>query len=1036
MKSFTDIFIKHPVLAIVINLAILLIGLNAAFSLPVQQFPSIEKSSIIATTVYVGASAETVQGYITVPLERALSSVNGVDYVQSQSFAGLSTITMQLRLNYDSYAALSEVNAKLQEVRSDLPSDAEPPNVILQRADRPYATFYVSFTSDKLNVTQLTDFVTRQVQPEFASIKGVQRCGVEGGLNMAMRVWLDSAKLDALALTPGEVTNALRRNNFLAAIGQTKNNLVQVDLLTNTDLRNTEEFENLIVRDDGGSIVRLRDVARVELGSEEGRVVTMVDDKEGVFLSVWPAPGTNEIEIAELLKARMEEVRTTLPNDVQMKLAWDGTKFMSNALTDITKTLAETILIVGIIVFLFMGSIRSAIVPLVAMPVSLVGAVALMALLGFSLNLLTILAIVLAVGLVVDDAIVVVENVERHIREGRSRISAALIGARELTGPVIAMTITLAAVYTPIGFQVGLTGVLFREFAFTLAAAVVVSGIVALTLSPIMSANMISRHGKESAFARMVNRHFDRLRVVYSRVLSQAMIVRWPIFAGAILLGLVAVPLYMFSGKELAPTEDQGFVAFFVEGSPDASLAYAKAQSEKLSRNLLDTIPEGKQTFQIVNSSFGFGGLLLDDWNARDKSAMDLQQEVMGVASQQTGINAFALLLPSLPSAGQSDVELVITTPDSVTTLQKPLDELRRRCMEKGIFMFTQDDLKIDLPLTRVSVNREKVADLGLDLAGVGQQLGTLLGGADLNRFNHFDRSYPVIPQLEAGSRTSASQLLDLKIRGRDGTLIPIASLIDLNTTAVVRSLNRFQQKNSITFSGGIIPVYTKESALTEVEKIAKEVMPGNSSIDYAGESRQIRIEGDKLVSSLGFAMIMIYLVLAAQFRSFRDPLIVLLGSVPLALTGGLAFSFLDFTTINIYSQVGLITLVGLVAKNGILIVEFANHLQAEGRSRIDAVVEAAGTRFRPILMTSAATVFGHLPLVFVTGPGAAARNSIGIILVSGMVIGTLFTLFVVPAIYSIIASNKSAVSDEEEDESHESLIPSVTPSRQIVTAS
>ena len=1032
MKSFTDIFIKHPVLAVVINLVILLIGLQAAFSLPVQQFPSIEKSSIIATTVYIGASAETVQGYITVPLERALSSVNGVDYIQSQSFAGVSTITMQLRLNYDSYAALSEVNAKLQEVRRDLPSDAEPPNVVLQRADRPYATFYASFTSDKLDVTQLTDFVTRQVQPEFASIKGVQRCGVEGGLNMAMRVWLDSAKLDALGLTPGEVTSALRRNNFLAAIGQTKNKLVQVDLLTNTDLRDPEEFENLIVRDEAGSIVRLRDVARVELGSEEGRTVTMVDDKEGVFLSVWPAPGTNEIDIAKLLKERMELVRTTLPADVQMKLAWDGTKFMSNALADITKTLIETIIIVGFIVFLFMGSIRSAIVPLVAMPVSLVGAVALMAALGFSLNLLTILAIVLAVGLVVDDAIVVVENVERHIREGRSRISAALIGARELTGPVIAMTITLAAVYTPIGFQVGLTGVLFREFAFTLAAAVVVSGVVALTLSPIMSATMIAKHGKESRFARFVNGRFDKLRVLYGSLLNQAMIVRWPIMIGAILLGVIAVPLYMFSSKELAPVEDQGFVAFFLEGSPDASLTYAKAQSEKFSRDLLDTIPEGNQTFQIVNSSFGFGGLLLDNWKDRNKSAMELQQEIMGVAGQQTGVNAFALLLPSLPSAGQSDVELVITTSDPVTSLQKPLDELRKRSMEKGLFMFTQDDLKVDLPLTRVSVDRQKVADLGLDLASVGEQLGTLLGGADLNRFNHFERSYPVIPQLEATGRTSASQLLDLKIRGRDGTLIPIASFIDLNTTAVVRSLNRFQQKNSITFSGGIIPVYTKESALTEVEKIAREVMPANASIDYAGESRQIRIEGDKLVGSLGFAMVMIYLVLAAQFRSFRDPLIILLGSVPLALTGGLAFSFLDFTTINIYSQVGLITLVGLVAKNGILIVEFANQLQEQGHSKVDAVIEAAGTRLRPILMTSAATVFGHLPLVFVDGPGAAARNSIGIILVSGMVIGTLFTLFIVPAIYSIIASTKHAHREIEDDDSLVASIPAATSSRKL----
>ncbi len=1021
MKSITDLFIRHPVLAIVINLAILLIGLKSATSLPVQQFPSIEKTSITITTVYIGASAEAVQGYITVPLERAVAAVNGVDYVESKSVAGVSSIKLYLRLNYNSTAALAEISAKLQQVRRDLPTDAEPPGVELQRADRPYATFYVSFSSDSMNITQLTDFVSRQMQPEFASIPGVQRSGVEGGQTMAMRIWLDPSKLNALNLTPGDVTTALRRNNFLAAIGQAKNDSVQVDLLTNTDLRTPEEFRDLIVREDRGAIVRLSDVARVELGSEDARAIAMVDDKEGVFLSVWPAPGTNEITIADGLRKRMEEVRKTLPGDVNMTLAWDGTKFMSSALKEISKTLAETILIVGFIVFLFMGSIRSAIVPLVAMPVSLVGAVAIMSLMGFSLNLLTILAIVLAVGLVVDDAIVVVENIARHVREGMSRTRAAIVGARELTGPVIAMTITLAAVYTPIGFQGGLTGVLFREFAFTLAGAVIVSGIVALTLSPIMSAYMVRDSGKEGAFTLWVNRRFDRLAGYYSHVINGALLIRWPIAIASAFVALLAVPLYLFSGKELAPIEDQGFVAVFIQGSPDAALHYSKLRAQNIAR-AAKSVPEGRFMFQIVQSSMGFGGMVTKDWDDRKRSTMEINPQFFGVVSSEPGVQAFPNLPPSLPSPGDFGVEMILTTTEPVAKLEAAAAEIVKKANESGIFMYVDTDLKIDLPLTRVSVDREKVADLGLDLATVGQQLGTLLGGADINRFNHFDRSYKVIPQIESSGRTSSASLLDLKITGRDGTLIPIASFVKLETFATPRSLNRFQQKNAIKIYGGNLPFLTKEAALTKVEKIARSVMPPGTAIDYAGESRQIRTEGDKLVASLGFAIIMIYLVLAAQFHSFRDPMIVLLGSAPLAISGGLAFTFLGFTTINIYSQVGLITLVGLVAKNGILIVEFANHLQKDGLGKFEAARQAALTRLRPILMTSAATVFGHLPLVFVVGPGAASRNSIGIILVTGMIIGTLFTLATVPAIYSLLASSKQKRHGEEDFHSGERI--------------
>ena len=524
MKSFTDIFIRHPVLAAVVNLVIVLVGWRALTSLPVQQYPQIESSSVIITTVYYGASAETVRGFLTTPIERAVSAIGGVDYVESTSRAGVSTVTVRLKLNHNSTAALAEVTARLQQVRSELPAEAEPPVVEVQRADRPYATFYLSFTSKERTVPQITDWLTRTIQPQLATIQGVQRVtNSEGGQPIAMRVWIDPDKLAALNLAPGDVQAALQRNNYLAAVGQTKGDQIQINLLANTDLRSVEEFSNLIVADRDGAIVRLSDVARVELGAEEATLVAKYNDQESVYLGVWPLVGANEIDVQHRLVQEMDRLRPTLPKDIEMRLVWDGTRFMRDALKEISKTLFETMMIVAFAVFLFMGSVRTALVPLVAMPVSLIGAAIVMYAFGFSLNLLTILAIVLSVGLVVDDAIVVVENVERHVREGKSRRQAALIGARELVGPIIAMTITLAAVYTPIGFQGGLTGSLFLEFAITLAAAVVVSGIVAVTLSPAMSMKFVHAHGEEGRLTRWVNHAFDWVRDRYARLLDGAL---------------------------------------------------------------------------------------------------------------------------------------------------------------------------------------------------------------------------------------------------------------------------------------------------------------------------------------------------------------------------------------------------------------------------------------------------------------------------------------------------------------------------------
>ncbi|HZE94044.1 MAG TPA: efflux RND transporter permease subunit [Gemmatimonadales bacterium] len=1004
MRSFTDLFIRHPVLAAVVNLAIVLVGWRSLATLPVQQYPNIQSSSVVINTVYYGASAEAVRGFLTTPIERAVSAISGIDYVESTSRAGVSTVTVHLKLNQNSTAALAEVTARLQQVRSELPAEAEPPQVEVQRADRPYASFYLSFSSKQRDIPAITDWLSRTLQPQLATIAGVQRTDIVGGRPIAMRIWIDPDRLAAHNLSPGDVFAALRRNNYLAAVGQTKGNLVQVNLLANTDLRSTVEFENLIVTDRDGSVVRLSDVARVELGAEEPDMIAKFNDEEAVYVGVWPTIGSNEIEVSHRLHAEVARITPTLPPDIQLRIAYDGTIFMQDALKEITKTLMETILIVGIVVFLFLGSIRTALVPLVAMPVSLIGAGVVMAAFGFSLNLLTILAIVLSVGLVVDDAIVVVENVERHVHLGKTRLEAALVGARELVGPIIAMTITLAAVYAPIGFQGGLTGSLFLEFAITLAAAVVVSGIVAVTLSPVMSSRFVHPQGQEGRLTKLVNHAFERVRNTYARLLDGALQMRPAIVAAAILVMLAAWPLYTYSKRELAPVEDQSHISLFMQVPPDASLAANNRASLEVVK-AITAFPEAKFMWSLTASWGAFGGMVAKDWKQRERSTVQLFPAVYGAVSQIPGVRVFPRLDPPLPTPGSYDVELVLQSDAPPEQMLGTAGAVVGAGWQSGKFLYVDTDLKVDLPEARVVIDRDQVADLGLDLASVGRELGTALGGGYVNRFNFFDRSYKVIPQIGDADRTTVGPLLDLKIKTPGGQLVPVSTFTHIESSTAPRTLNRFQQRNAVRVFGAVNPGVTKDEGLRVLENAAASLNAPGLSVDYAGESRQIRREGGTLTVTLGFAVILIYLVLAAQFRSFRDPLIVLLGSVPLAISGALIFSFLNLTTLNIYSQVGLITLVGLIAKNGILIVQFANTLQQRGLAKMVALREATLTRLRPVLMTSAATVFGHFPLVLVSGPGSAARNSIGMVLVTGMTLGTLFTLFIVPVFYSLIAA-------------------------------
>ncbi|QQD20236.1 efflux RND transporter permease subunit [Spongiibacter nanhainus] len=1007
--SLTDIFVTRPVLAVVISLVLVIAGVKAADEIPVLEYPQIESSSLVISTVYVGASAKTVQGFITDPIERVASTVPGVDYVDSRSLAGSSTVTVWLKLNEDSTAALAELNSRLSQIRFELPAGAEDPSVTVQRADRSGALFYLDVVTESFSRAEVTDYLRRFVTPEMSSIEGVQRIGIEGGRNPAMRLWIDPEAMAAFNISAQDLRAALNANNVIATIGQSENAAQRINLLTNTTMQTVADFENLIVRRaEDGSLVRLQDIARVGLGEEEGELIARYSQQDAVYLSVWPLPGANEIAIGDDLYVLLDELNGQLPEGMQIRAAYDGTLYMRDAIREIFTTLAETIILVGLVVLALMGSVRTALVPLVTIPISLLGAVAAITLMGFSLNLLTILAIVLAVGLVVDDAIVVVENVSRYMREGKSRIQAALASSRQLFSPIIGMTVTLAAVYAPIGFLSGLTGVLFKEFAFTLSVAVLISGVVALTLSPIMSAYANPEGGREGAMTQWVNQRFDNLHHRYGRVLTRVLEWRWQILFGGLFIALLTVPFYLFSQKELAPIEDQSSINIIIDSPATASLDYTENYMHD-AISILQQTPGVQYIWQVVRANSGFGGIIFNNIDERAQSVHELLPQVYQSASQITGLRVFPMLFPALPSAGQFDVEMVVQSSDDPSEMKQYADQLVAAGYQSGKFMFVDTDLKTDMPEVRFILDRERVADLGMDLASVSQQLGTLLSGNYVNRFNLDGKAYQVIPMVEGQDRANPEALMDMLLRTPNGELVPVSAVASLDYTVAPRVLGKFQQKNAFRVMGGVQPGTTKEQGLATLEKAAAEILPKGYSINYAGESRQIRKEGSTLVGILGIALLFVYFVLAVQFNSFRDPLVVLLGSVPLALAGALLIPFLGLTTVNIYSQIGFITLVGLVAKNGILIVEFANHLQSEGISKLRAIQGAAETRLRPVLMTTAATVLGHFPLVLVTGAGAEARNSIGIVLVVGMIIGTLFTLFVLPCLYLVLAREHSA---------------------------
>jgi multidrug efflux pump len=1010
--AITDIFIKRPVLALVVSLLILLIGFKAATSLPIRQYPKLSNTVITVTTVYPGASPDLMQGFITTPIEQAVSSAEGIDYITSASTQGQSKISVFVKLNFDPNQALTEVLSKVNSVKYLIPREANDP-VILKTTGQTTAVMYLGFSSDELSGSAISDYLARVVQPILSTVDGVASADILGGQTFAMRIWLDPARMAGRGVSPDDIAAAIRANNFQAAAGQAKGYFIVSNVTANTDLQNVDQFKRMTVKAKDGGFVRLEDVATVELSAQSTDASVAFSGERAIFIGVQATPQGNPLNLVAGVRALFPELERNLPPSLKMKVAYDSTKFIRSSIDEVQATLVEAVGIVVIVIFLFLASFRSVIIPVVTIPLSLIGVCSLMLVAGFSFNLLTLLAMVLAIGLVVDDAIVVVENIHRHLEEGKSPVQASLQGAREIVGPVISMTITLAAVYAPIGFLGGLTGSLFREFAFTLAGSVIVSGVVALTLSPMMCSVLLKGgHAEDQGwFARKVDKIFGATTRWYGRKLDRSLDYRpiTTLFAVTI-LGLV-VFLYQNTAKELAPEEDQGIVFSVVKAPKYANIDYSNFYGEKLDKKFA-SFPETDLRFTINGidgPSNGIAGMLLKPWDERERSSIKLKPLVQAELSKIEGVNAFAFNLPPLPGGpGGLPIQMVINSTNGFQAVYEEMVKLKDAARKSGLFIVADSDLDFNQPVVRVKINRSKANDLGITMAAIGTSLSTLLGGNYTNRFNLEGRSYQVIPQVPRGLRLSPESLDNFYVPTVTGQQVPLSTLVSIETATDPNALTHYNQLNSATFQAVPMPGVTVGQAVDFLESQAKQ-LPAGYSHDYLADARQYVQEGNQLAIAFGFALIIIFLVLAAQFESLRDPLVIMI-SVPMAISGALIPLFFGVATINIYTQVGLLTLIGLISKHGILMVEFANALQLnEGLDKRSAIEMAARVRLRPILMTTAAMVTGLLPLLTATGAGAASRFSIGLVVVSGMMIGTLFTLFVLPAVYVSIATNHRA---------------------------
>jgi len=1009
MSRFTDIFIRRPVLASVVSLLILLIGLQAAIKLQIRQYPKLSNTTLTITTAYPGANADIIKGFITVPLEQAVASTEGIDTLVSSSSQNTSTITLNLRIDADADRAMTDVLSKIQQVKNVLPKEAVDPVVVKQTGDST-ALMYLSFNSAVLSGSQIADYLTRVVQPRLQTIDGVANAQILGSQPFAMRVWLDPDRMTALGVTPLDVRNALTINNFTTAAGQVKGDFVQTSINAQTSLDKPQAFGELVVVARGDALIRLADIAKIELGPQSADSSSVFDGLKAVFIGVYATPTANPLTVINAVRAAVPSIERQLPPGLKMAIAYDATNFIRASIYEVAKTLGEAALIVIVVIFLFLGNLRSTIIPIVTIPLSLIGVMIVLLALGYSINLLTLLALVLAIGLVVDDAIVVVENISRHMEEGATPHNAALEGAREIALPVISMTITLAAVYAPIGFVSGLTGALFREFAFTLAGAVLVSGVIALTLSPMMCSKLLKPSVNEGRFVVWLNTRFERLKQRYQRRLHRTLAYRSVTLL--LLLGTVAGTglMYVTTQNELAPEEDQGILFNIVKTPQSANLDYLEQSTAALNK-VFDGVPEKAHVFAIngfPNVHQGFAGMLLKPWDERPRTQkqvlQSLQPKLAGIPSAQ--VISFAR--PSLPTNSNGPpMQFVVTTTADFQQLAQVVEDLQNAARASGLFLFTDTDLKFDTPQLEFNIDHDKANRLGISMQDIGGSLATLLGGNFVNRFNLYGRSYQVIPQVPRDFRLTKDWLTRYQMRTSSGTLVPLSTVANVSQSVQPTALTSFQQLNSATLSGVPFPGRTIGDAVAMLQQKAKETFPEGFSYDYQGESRQYVQEGSTLVVTFVFALVIIFLVLAAQFESFRDPLIILI-ALPTSMFGALLPLNLGLATINIYSQVGLVTLIGLISKHGILMTEFANLLQErDGLSPRDAIEEAAAVRLRPILMTTAAMVVGMVPLLIASGAGASSRFCIGLVIAAGMTVGTLFTLFVTPAVYTYLATDR-----------------------------
>lgn len=1004
--KWTDLFIRRPVLALVVSALILVFGVKSAFNLPVNQYPQTQNAIVTITTAYFGADPETIAGFITQPLEAAIAQAQGIDYLSSTSISGISTIIATLQLNYDANKALTQINTQISSVRNQLPPQAQQP-VLTVQVGQSTAAMYLGFYSDVIPNNSTTDYLLRVVKPKLDSVAGVQNAEILGGRKFALRAWLDRDRMAGVGVGADDVYSALAANNYLSAVGSTKGEMVAVDLVAGTDLHTLDEFRKLVVKRNGADIVYLEQVATVSLGSDDYSTNVAFSGKQSVFIGIKVAPDANLLDVAERVRAVLPDIQRQLPTGLVGNIVFDSTKFITTSIDEVVATLLEALLIVTVVIFLFLGNFRAVVVTVIAMPLSLIGTFFLMQMLGYSINLLTLLALVLAIGLVVDDAIIVVENVDRHIKEGKSPLEASLIAARELGNPILAMTVVLIAVYIPIGFQGGLTGALFTEFAFTLASAVAVSGVVALTLSPMMCSRIFTEGQEDTPFVKKIDAIFERVHHRYQSILRD-LLSTWQVIIvmGTFLLGGVAY-LYATAHSELAPIEDQGIVLMQASGPPNATVNQMQIYADQIQKMAADE-PEYLQMFQITSATSTFGGVLMKDWNERSRNATAFQQDMQNKWNSIAGVRVAVFQFPALPGAQGLPVQVVIKTTEPYGNLNDVSQAVLDKARKSGMFFFVDSDLKIDKPQNVLEIDREKVAALGMTQRDVGNALSAALGGGFVNYFSVSGRSYRVIPQVKQVDRLNPDQILDYYIRTPSGEMIQARTIASIKQRVVPQSINHFQQLNSATIIGVSTPFVSQEEVLKFIGQSLKEVAPNGYEIDYAGPSRQFMNESGGFLVTMFFAILIVFLVLAAQFESFRDPLVILV-SVPLALFGALIFINLGFTTLNVYTQVGLVTLMGLISKHGILIVEFANELQAAGRNKLDAIVEASSVRLRPILMTTAAMVLGVVPLVIASGAGAAGRQSMGIVIFTGLSIGTLFTLFVVPAMYLFIGADHQA---------------------------